>query len=171
MRPSISVGHLSEKELTALEARYRQPRDANERTRCQIILLSHDGLSPPAIAQVVRRTPQGVRLVIHRYRAKGLEGLRDRRYTNPGRQREVNPEWEPKLLEAVEQNPRQLGVNRASWTAPVLAEYLARETGVSVGEERVRYYLHRHGYAPRRPTWTVAHLARRDAECEAKRGS
>lgn len=86
MRPPISVGQLSEEELAALEARYQETRDADERTRCQIILLSGDGLSPPAIARIVRRTQQGVRLVIHRYRAERLEGLRDLRYANPGRQ-------------------------------------------------------------------------------------
>ncbi len=46
--------------------------------------------------------------------------------------------WEAELLHTVEQGPRSLGVNRARWTASLLAEYLAQKTGIQVGEERVR---------------------------------
>jgi len=46
MRPPISVGPLSEEELATLEPRYHETKDADERTPCQIVLLSHSGLSP-----------------------------------------------------------------------------------------------------------------------------
>ncbi len=170
MRPPIFVGPLSEEEVTTLEARYREAQDADERTRCQIILLSYERLTPPAIAKIVRWKLRSVHRVIRRYQSRGLAGLKDGRHSNPGRKRTVTSQWEAKLLEVVDQDPRQFGINRATWTAQLLADYLAQETGIRVGEERVRYYLHRHDYAPRRPTWTVAHKAREDPEYEAKKG-
>jgi transposase len=170
VRHPISVGSLSKEALAAVEARYERTKDAEERTRCQIVLLSDEGLSPPRIAEIVRRSVQGVRLIIHRYRDEGLHGLKDARHTNPGRERATTAEWEEELLEAIEQDPRRLGASRANWSATLLAEYLARRTGVRVGEERVRHYLHRHGYAYLRPTWTVAHKAREDPDYEAKKG-
>lgn len=170
MRPPIFVGPLSKEAVAALEAYYRETQDADERTRCQIILLSHEGLTPPAIAKIVRWRPRSIHRVIRRYQDRGLAGLKDGRHNNPGRKRTVTPQWEAKLLEVVEQDPRQLGVNRATWTAQLLADYLAQETGIRVGEERVRYYLHLHDYAPRRPTWTVAHKAQEDPQYEAKKG-
>jgi transposase len=159
-----------EGELFALEKRYQETKDADERTRFQIIFLSHQGLSPPAIAKIVRRTPQGVRLIIHRYQDKGLPGLQDGRHRNPGRKPIITPGWESRLLELVEQDPRKIGVNRATWTAQLLADHLEEETGIKVSEARVRHYLYRHGYAPRRPTWTVAHKALEDSEYYNKKG-
>lgn len=170
MRPPVFVHPLSDEELKALETRYRQTRDADERTRCQIILLSHQGMKAQDIARVVLKSSDTVRRTIRRYEAEGLAGLRDRRHDHKGPPRKVTPQWEGELLHAVEQDPRSLGVNRASWTAPLLADYLAEKTGIQVGEERVRHYLHVHDYAYLRPTWTVAHLAREDPEYEGKRG-
>lgn len=170
MRPPLLVGPLSEEAIAALEARYHQTQDADERTRCQIILLSSQDLSPPAIAKIVRWQPRSVRRVIRRYQAHGLAALGDGRRHNPGRKRTTTLAWEARLLEVVEQDPRTLGVNRATWTAPLLANYLVQETDIQVGEERVRHYLHLHGYALLRPTWTVAHKAREDPEYEAKKG-
>lgn len=170
MRPPVFVHPLSDEELIALETRYRQTGDAEERTRCQIILLSHKGMKAQDIAPIVLKSADTVRRTIRRYEAKGLGGLHDRRHDHPGPTPKVTPAWEAELLQAVEQDPRSLGVNRASWTASLLADYVAQKTGIRVGEERVRHYLHAHDYAYLRPTWTVAHLAREDPEYEEKRG-
>lgn len=170
MRPPVFVHPFSDEELIALEARYRQTDDAEERTRCQIILLSHKGMKAQDIAPIVLKSADTVRRTIRRYEEKGLDGLRDRRHDHPGPTPKVTPAWKAELLEAVEQDPRSLGINRASWTASLLADYMAQKTGIHVGEERVRHYLHAHNYAYLRPTWTVAHLARQEPEYEEKRG-
>lgn len=170
MRPPLLIGSLSEEAVASLEARYHQTQDADERTRCQIILLSYQGLTPPAIAKIVRWRARSVGRVIRRYQAHGVAALGDGRRHNPGRKRTITAEWEARLLEIVEQDPRTLGVNRATWTAPLLADYLAQETDIHIGEERVRHYLYLHDYALLRPTWTVAHKAREDPEYDAKKG-
>jgi len=170
MRPPLLVGSLSEEDVLALEARYHQTQDADERTRCQIILLSYQGLTPPNIAKIVRWRARSVRRVICRYQAKGLTAMGNGRRRNPGRKHIITPEWEARLLEVVEQDPRMLGVHRATWTAQLLANYLAQETHIQVGEERVRHYLYLHDYALLRPTWTVAHKAREDPAYDAKKG-
>jgi transposase len=41
----------------------------------------------------------------------------------------------------------------------LLAEYLARTTGVTVDAETVRVYLHAHDYVCKRPTWTLKRKA------------
>lgn len=68
------------------------------RSRCDMILLSNEGLSPLQIGKRVRFS--------QRYEAKGVAGL----FTKPrsGRPRRVTPEYEAKLLEAVEQVHQQL---------------------------------------------------------------
>lgn len=160
------VRPLSDGEVQALKERYRRTRDPEERTRCQVILLSQEGKPPAEIAPLVLKSVDTVRRVLGRYEREGLAGLRPR--PRPGPRPRVTPAWQEALLEAIERDPRELRVPRAGWTAPLLASYLVQATGIHVGEERVRHYLHAHGYAPRRPTWTVAHLARRDPEYEGK---
>lgn len=165
MRPPLRL-RLSSGQVAALEAHYRRTRTPAERTRCQIILLSHQGYAPPAIATIVRVDPTTVRRTLHRYEREGLRGLRNRPI--PGRPPKVTPAWERLLLRLIEQDPRRVGVQRTAWTVPALRTYLADQTGIRVSEETVRVYLHRHGYVTGRPTWTVRHLARRDPAYQAK---
>lgn len=167
MRPPLHVRPLSAGQVAALEAHYRRTPVPAERTRAHIILLSHQGLTPPAIAALVRVDPATVRRTIHRYDAESLIGLRNR--PRPGRPRKVTPTWEHLLLRLVEQDPRRFGVPRTAWTSPTLAAYLAQRTGIRVSDDRVQYYLHQHGYVTGRPTWTVQHLTRRDPQYVSKR--
>ena len=166
MRPSLHVRPLSSGQVAALEAHYRRTSVPAERTRCQMILWSHQGLTPPAIAALIRVDPETVRRTIRRFNRYGLRGLQDR--PRSGRPRKVTWAWERLLVRTVEQDPRRVGVLRAAWTAPALTEYLAEKTGIRVSAESVRHYLRVHGYAPRRPTWTVQHLARRDPHYASK---
>lgn len=167
MRPPLHIRPLSAGQVAALEAHYRRTPIPAERTRCQIILLSHQGLTPPAIAALVRVDPTTVHRTIRRYEAEGLAGLSHRPI--PGRPRKVTPAWERLLLHLIDRDPRRYGVPRTAWTAPTLTEYLAQRTGIRVSDDRVQYYLHQHGYVTGRPTWTVAHLARRDPQYHSKR--
>lgn len=47
-----------------------------------------------------------------------------------------------------------MGVHSVNWTTSLLAQYLAQQTGIAVGHEAVRTYLHRQGYLCKRLTWT-----------------
>ena len=69
------VHTLSGEGLQALEHLHRQTDDADVRSRCDMILWSNDGLSPPQIAQRVRFSHDTVVRYIKRYEAEGLAGL------------------------------------------------------------------------------------------------
>jgi transposase len=165
MEPPPRV-RLSPGQVATLDQHYRRTPKPAEWTRLHIILLSHQGYIPPAIATIVRVDPATGRRAIHRFKRHGLLGLLNA--PRPGRPRKVTPAWEELLVHTVEQDPRRVGVLRAAWTAPALATYLAERTGIRVSAQRIRHYLRQHGYAPRRPTWTVRHLARRDPQYAAK---
>jgi transposase len=97
-----------------------------------------------------------------------LRGLQDR--PRSGRPRKVTRAWERLLVAGAHGRtgspPR--GRPACRLNRPALTEYLAEKTGVRVSAESVRHYLRVHGYAPRRPTWTVQHLARRDPQYASK---
>ena len=73
------------------------------------------------------------------------------------------------LAEAMRLGPQACGIPRPTWTAPLLASYLAEKTGIAVGEQTVRHYLALLDYVCRRPTWTVRHKAEEQPDYALKR--
>jgi Winged helix-turn helix len=72
MPPPLRVP-LDPAEQAELEHRYRTTRDAETRTRYQMVLLAAQGHTPPQIAMLVRRSPDTVRRVLKRYLTGGAD--------------------------------------------------------------------------------------------------
>jgi len=162
------VHTLSDEEAKALKLLHRETNKADVRSRCDMILLSNEGLSPPQIAKRVRFSRYTVVRFIYRYETEGLQGL----YTKPrsGRPRRVTPEYEAKLLAAVEKAPRSLGLPFSNWTTGNMAGYMAEQTGIVISPRQVERYLKLHGWRLRRPVRTVKHKQDPDLVAEKKRG-
>jgi transposase len=146
----------------AVRERYESAADAETRTRYQMVLLARQGLSATAIAPLVVRSHDTVSRVLRRYRDGGLDAVPHR--PRPGRAATVTPAWQAELVRVIELDPHDVGVPSANWTTGLLADYLARQTGIAVDAETVRQRLHRLGYVCKRPTWTVAHKAQEQAD-------
>jgi transposase len=149
------VHTLSDKEIQQLEQLYRDTKDADVRTRCGMILLSNEGLSPPEIARRVRFSRETVVRFIKRYNQEGLAGLADK--PRSGRPPRVTADYVTQLLAAIEQAPRTLGLPFSNWTTANLAEYLAKRTGIVISARQVENYLKTKEYRLRRPVRTVKH--------------
>ena len=74
MKPPIFVRELSEKEREELEAGLRS-KDAFVMRRCQILLASARGLSPPKIAESLGCASQTVRNAVRAFNKRGLTAL------------------------------------------------------------------------------------------------
>ena len=138
---------------TAVSERYEHARGAVERTNCQMVLLADEGRHATEIAWLVRRGPDQVRTVLHRFQAEGLPGLAPRKH--PGRAVQVTPAWLVELRRVIELDPHTVDVASAVWTTRLLSGYLQRTTGQATGIETVRMHLHRLGYVCKRPTWSL----------------
>ena len=77
MRPGRFI-QLSEQERDALRQLYRQTKDADLRSRCQMLLLSADGHRVSEIAELTLFDENSVLFWFDRYEAEGLDGLEDR---------------------------------------------------------------------------------------------
>lgn len=161
MTAPITLPPLDEHLQVELRHCYKETRDAETRTRYQMLLLALDGRTSTQIASLVCRSQDTVVRVLKRFLQGGLEAVP--RHTAPGRKRTITPAWEVELLRVIEVDPHEVGVVSANWTTQLLADYLAEKTGITVTEETVRIYLHAHGYVCKRPTWTL----RRKAEEQA----
>ena len=140
-----------------VRACYESARDAETRTRYQMVLLAQQGLTATAIAPLVLRSHDTVSRVVVRYREGGPDAVPHR--PRPGRVPTVTLAWQAELLRVIDLDPHDVGVPSANWTTGVLADYLAEQTGIAVDAETVRQRLHRLGYVCKRPTWTVEHKA------------
>src|ERR671934_25845 len=66
-----------------LERRYQTTRDAETRTRYQMVLLNAQGHTAAQVAQLTRRSPDTVRRVLRRYLAGGLDAVPHRPHPAP----------------------------------------------------------------------------------------
>jgi transposase len=156
MPPPLRVP-LDPAEQAELERRYRTTRDAETRTRYQMILLAAQGHTPPQIARLVRCSPDTVRRVLNRYLAGGADAVPHR--PHPGQPPHYPPAWQAELVRVAELDPRSVGVDSALWTCRLLSDYLAGVTGHRAGIETVRLALHRAGYVCKRPRWVLTRKA------------
>ena len=78
MPASRHIRPLPEATLRELDQQYRATNSADLRTRCQIILLSHEAYSVPQIAKLVRFSEDTILYWIGRFDSEGLPGLEDR---------------------------------------------------------------------------------------------
>jgi transposase len=140
-----------------LRRRYDAARDAETRTRFQMVLLAGAGWPAVAVAALVRRSPDTVWRVVRRYQQVGPDGVPHR--PRPGHRGRIPGAWAQELRRVIELDPHDVGVERAVWTTRLLAAYLAGATGHRVHLETVRRHLHRAGYVCKRPGWTLKRKA------------
>jgi transposase len=155
MRQPIATPTPTPEELAALDTLYRTTREARLRTRAQIVLLAVERrLAAPAIAPIVREDEEAVRRWLKRYRAEGLDGLRDR--PMPGAPSKVTAAYREQALAAVRRRPRSLGQPFSLWTLRRLADYMAERTGLRLSYETVRRVLAGAGVVLSRPQHTIS---------------
>jgi transposase len=158
---------LDPQERQALEHDYRYGKNRLIRQRSHIVLLAGQLASQAELARVVGCSVDTVRRTLKRYEERGRSALGlPIRLSQPRTQR--NLDWLKRLAQAMEEGPRGCGVDRPTWTAPLLATYLFEQTGVAVGERTVRRGLAELGYVCRRGTWTVRHRAEAEPDYHPK---
>lgn len=153
--PMNRVHPLTDAEIQQLARLHRKTPDSAVRSRCDMILGSNEGLSPPQIARRVRFSRDTVVRYIQRYNVAGVTGL----LTKPrsGRPPRVTADYVTRLCQIVEQPPRDLGLSFSNWTTRNLADYLAQQTGIRICPRQVENYLKACHWRLRRPVRTVKH--------------
>lgn len=150
--------HLSTDDL---ERRYRQTRDAVERSHWHMLWLVARGRHVPEVATLVGYSPNWVRTIIRRYNAEGPGGVADRRHANPGQPPLLDPARREALRQALAAPPPDGGL----WTGRKVAAWMADQLGRPVGEPRGWEAMRAIGFTPPRPrpTATQAEPAAQDA--------
>jgi transposase len=159
---------LSPEERAALEHDFRHGASRLVRHRSQIVLLCGELDTQGEVARAARCSLDTVQRTLGRYHAGGRLALQPKPAVSwHFAKRDLG--WQKTLALAMEAGPEACGVPRPAWTVPLLAEYLAEQTGVETSERTVRRGLASLGYVCRRGTWTVRHRAEEDPEYLPKR--
>ena len=144
MKPPIFVRELSEKEREGLEEGLRS-KDSFVMRRCQILLASARGTSPPKIAESLGCASQTVRNAIRAFNERGMEAL------TPGSSvpKRVYAAFDKRSAEALRgmlhRSPREFGYESSLWTLEMAAD-AAFEEGLTerrVSGETIRATLSR----------------------------
>src|SRR5262245_16364478 len=119
--------HLDEVQRAEVDGRYRAARDAETRTRYQMVLLAADGKPARQIGWLPRRSEDTVRGVIGRFLDQAVDAVPRRR--PQGRAAQVTDTWLAELERVIDLDPHEVGVPSAVWTTRLLSGYLAQATG------------------------------------------
>lgn len=154
MRP-LEIPTPTAKQLETLEEVYQSTKDVRLHMRIQMVFLAvEQHLTAAAIAAIVRSDEATVRRWLKRWRAEGIEGLKDR--PMPGPPPKITPQYKEQLLAVVRRRPRSLGQPYSMWTLQRLSDYLAEQTGIRASYEAVRLLLKAGGIVLSRPQHTIS---------------
>jgi transposase len=157
----VRLGGADRKRLAAaLEA----ARAARVYRRVEALLLVAEGQTVAEAARRCHVDRSSVHRWLGRYGAgRDATALADRpRSGRPRRSGRLTPR---RLAAALARDPRRCGYRATSWTAPLLAHYLAARDGIAIGARTLRRRLHAAGYRWKRPRYVYAgratHLAQK----------
>ena|SRR3712207_4841796 len=142
MQAPLFVRPLTVEERAALEAGLRSSAALTLR-RCQMLLASAEGQSPPSIARALRCNDQTVRNAIHDWQARGIDALQPR----SSRPHTIHALFDARSLDRLRallhQSPRSFGKDTSVWTLELAAE-VAFAQGLTprlVSDETIRAAL------------------------------
>ena len=131
----------------ALHERYRQAKDAVERTHWHILWLAKEGKTPQQIAEQLGYTARWIRTIMGRWNDRGEEGIRDHRQDAAGSPMLLSQEEQEELRAALQHAPEDGGI----WSGPKVAQWMQQRLGRTVAPQRGWDYLQRLRYSSRVP--------------------
>jgi transposase len=96
--------------------------------RLQAILLSADGHTPPAIADLLRVHRSRVHDWVRAWIEHGVEGIKEGHRS--GRPCQLTAAQRQELHDIIESGPVAFGLNTGLWTSKIVAEVIQEEFGV-----------------------------------------
>jgi transposase len=157
---------LSEEELETVEQAIRYEKDVRVVKRANGIRLLHQGHSPQEVAEMLLVSDVSVYNWHARWRAQGIEGLRDA--PRSGRPPIADERYRQAIDEALASDPGEHGYEFAIWTIERLREHLAIQTGSVLSYTRLREVLDEMDYVYRRPTQDLSHAQDQAAHDQAE---
>jgi transposase len=124
-------------------------KDSRMKIRLLAIKLAIEGKKSEDIGLLLHMTGVTIRKYMKRWNERGYEGLRD--IAHPEVECKVTDEEKALIDKSLQTSPRDLGIERSNWRAPVLIEYIKKEFGKSVSDGTCYNIFKRLKYTKTRP--------------------
>jgi transposase len=150
-----------------LKDRYRRARDPVLRAHLQIVWQLSRGKSVAEVAELAGYSTKWVKEIYRRYQEQGVEGLGDRRHTNPGAVQRtlLSQEQQHELKQALLGPPPEGGM----WSSSKVARWIELRTGrPNVRAQRGWEYLRKLGNTPQVPRPSNAEADKEEQEAFKK---
>jgi putative transposase len=147
---------LNDEQLSQIEQAINGSPYPEVRQRAIAVRMLHLGQKPEQVAEVMMVTSATVYAWHKRWREAGLSGLQDQ--PRSGRPAKADADYLEKLDQALEADPRQLGLPFTIWTINRLRLYLSEQTGILLSYTRFRALLSRLGYRWKQTKHDLSHL-------------
>lgn len=126
------------------------------------LVLVLEGQRPRWIADVLGVTRMSLYRWVRGVQTEGLAALQPK--PHPGRPSRLSPRLRQRLGRHLAQSPQAVGLNRARWDGPTLAEYLKRQCGVPIKVRQAQHWLHQLGYRLKRASHVYLQAKAADAQ-------
>ena len=113
---------LTEEQLKEIEQAIKNHPELRVRPRAQIIRLLHLGHKRAEVGQLLGISTGKVHYWYERWQTSGVSGLADK--PRSGRPKVTTDEYNQKLVEVLEQDPKELGFAFTVWTKAKLIAYM-----------------------------------------------
>ena len=129
--------HFPDDALSTLDTFVKQTKEARVFRRAQAVREVVKGQRLQTVSDTLSFPYSALRKWVYRFASHGPQGLVDR--PRSGRPPKVTCELERYLNHLVDQDPLDHGSIYSQWSCRELATVVARETGVQLGRESVRW--------------------------------
>ena len=149
---------LSPRQRLELEYFVSHTSVAKERCRAQALLWLDEGESAEQVAGLLHVGRRTVYDWVDRFYDRGEFDLRQRLADAPrlGRPRVEGGGIDPRIVQVIDTDPRDLGYRSTVWTAPLLVRYLRDHHAIEVSRKTVSRAIARLGIRWKRPRYQLA---------------
>jgi transposase len=151
-----------EEMILALQDEIRRSEQARYDHRLHGVLLVAEGLTCPAVAQLLGDAPRTVEYWVHRFDEHGFAGLLDGEKS--GRPRRLTSSQLAIVRTALRQPPSAAGLSGGLWDGKTLSAFLGRRFGVKLKVRQCQRLFRQLGFRLRKPRPLIAHA---DAQAQA----
>ncbi len=104
------------------------------------------GKSPRELEDIFQTTFKQITSWVHRFDEEGIEGLKDK--PGKGRKSKLSDEQFDRVKQLLlNEEPEEYGYNTATWTGPLVRDWIKEHFGVEYKDAQVYNILHRLGFS------------------------
>lgn len=144
-RPVLKVGHYDAEQIKAL---FRDDERYTIGIRLYAVYQVALGQPSRKLEDLYNTSFKQITNWVHRFEKEGVDGLRDKE--GRGRTHRLSEDQRKGIAQLLKEDPQAHGYNSATWTGPMLIEWIAKQYNVSYKKAQIYNIIKSLGYSYQR---------------------